>query len=316
MPRLRQDPIVKSILGITGLLLLVAFAMLALNDAGVISLSYINYRLPYFLHLGGSGGLIRLGGFDLPYLLLYPTGPVMQSLSATMVAFVVGFGLAIPMGVIRAFGLSLIKRGGPRSIAIRPLYYFVTGYAEAMRGTPAFVQILLVSAVVQRMVAPNTIGIEFWGGTLALALNTIGYQTEVFRAGFQSVGQGQVEAAKSIGMTPLQSFTHITLPQGLRLIILPLTNEWIGLFKASALLYYIAVPEAMWAAFHLSYIDAKPIEAFLMVSLYYLVIMVPLSKVITYLEKKNRIPGLGTVEPARKRWTRPGAPAARAVPAK
>ncbi len=278
-----------------------------MGDAGWIDLPYINRRLPYFLHLDGGTAAFDLFLVRVPFTILFPAGPVMVSLASTMVAFVIGFALAIPMGMLRAFGPNLIRRGGPRSIAIRPVYYFVTGYDEAMRGTPAFVQILLVSAVLQRVLSGSTPNIEFWGGTLALTINTIGYQSEVFRAGFQSVSQGQIEAAKSIGMTPFRTFRHITLPQGLRLIVLPLTNEWIGLFKASALLYYIAVQEAMWAAFHLSYIDAKPLEAFLAVSFYYLLIMVPLSKVITYVEKKKRIPGLGTVEPVRKRWIRPGA---------
>ena len=311
--RLREDPLIRSIVATVGLILLVGFAVLLMGDAGWISLSYINHRLPYFLHLGGGWQSFTVAGTQIAYLVQYPVGPITLSLGATMISFVIGFGLAIPMGMLRAFGPNLIRAGGGRSLVVRPLYYFVTGYDEAMRGTPAFVQILLISAVIERVLPATTPNIEFWAGTLALTINTIGYQSEVFRAGFQSVGQGQIEAAKSIGMTPLRTFLHITLPQGLRLIVLPLTNEWIGLFKASALLYYIAVQEAMWAAFHLSYIDVKPVEAFLMVSFYYLLIMVPLSKVITYVEKKKRIPGLGTVEPVRKRWVRPGARAPSAV---
>ncbi len=306
---------VKSILGTATLLAIVALALYAMGDAGWINLPYMNRRLPYFLYLNFVPVSFGFGGLDLRFLIAYPAGPLTISLAATMIAFLVGFSLAIPIGMLRAFGPNLIRRGGSRALAIRPVYYFVTGYDEAMRGTPAFVQILLVSAVIQRILPGTTPNIAFWGGTLALTINTIGYQGEVFRAGFQSVTQGQIEAAKSVGMTPFQTFAHITLPQGLRLIVLPLTNEWIGLFKASALLYYIAVQEAMWAAFHLEYIDVKPIEAFLMVSFYYLMIMVPLSKAITYIEKKKRIPGLGTVEPVRKRWVRPSLPKPSAVSA-
>lgn len=259
-------------------MVLVALITVLLNDAGIISLAYIESRLTYFIR------------------------PVEIGLGATVVSFVIGFAVGIPMGVVRAFGPSLIRRQGRTAAIVMPLYGFVSGYVQAIRGTPVFVQILLIVAVVERLVAPGTLGIEFWGGVVALSVNTIGYQAEVFRAGFQSVGQGQVEAAKSIGMTPVQTFFHITLPQGLRLIILPLTNEWIALFKASALLWYVAVQEIMWAGYHLEYIDARPIEAFLMVSFWYLIIMIPLSKAITYLEKTKRIPGLGSAaEPARKR---------------
>jgi polar amino acid transport system permease protein len=270
--------VLRSAVGTLALLVLVALVMLVLNDVGIISLAYIQSRLTYFIR------------------------PVEIGLGATMVSFVIGFTIGIPMGVVRAFGPGIIRRRGSSAVIMAPIYGFVSSYVQAIRGTPVFVQILLIVAVVERLVAPGTLGIEFWGGVVALSVNTIGYQAEVFRAGFQSVGQGQVEAAKSIGMTPTQTFAHVTLPQGLRLIILPLTNEWISLFKASALLWYVAVQEIMWAGYHLEYIDAKPIEAFLMVSFWYLIIMIPLSKVISYVEKTKRIPGLGTpVEPTRRR---------------
>ncbi len=96
-------------------------------------------------------------------------------------------------------------------------------------------------------------------------------------------------------------------------VALALSLGWGALSPAGANAN-IAVQEAMWAAFHLEYIDARPIEAFLMVSFYYLIIMVPLSKAVTYLERKKRIPGLGTAEPVRRRWIRPPAPAPRPGP--
>src|SRR2546425_680659 len=137
---------------------------------------------------------------------------------------------------------------------------------------------------------------------LALTLNTLGYQSEVFRAGFQSVNQAQIEAAKAVGMRPRQAFVHVTLPQGLRLITLPLVNEWVALFKASALLGLVAVPELNWAAGYLgSGSRGHPIEAFIMVSAVYLAIIIPLSKAVGYWERTRRIPGLGTPEPGRVR---------------
>src|SRR5439155_8748511 len=131
-----------------------------------------------------------------------------------------------------------------------PLYGFVTGYVEGIRGTPFFVQMWLVYFVIINNL-PRQARLFELVGIVALAVNTIGYQAEVFRAGFQSVGQGQIEAAKSIGMRPTQIFVYITLPQSLRIILLPLANEWIGLFKASALLWYVAVRELMWAGNYL-----------------------------------------------------------------
>src|SRR5207302_1168913 len=138
------------------------------------------------------------------------------------------FILAIPLGLVRAFGPGAIRQGGMRAAVISPLYSIVTGYAEAIRGTPAFIQLLIVEFWVTTTFR-GVAGISFWAGVLALTLNTTGYQTEVFRAGFQSVGQGQIEAAKSIGLRPTQTFASIMFPQGIRLITLPLANEWIAL---------------------------------------------------------------------------------------
>src|SRR2546426_916025 len=132
---------------------------------------------------------------------------------------------------------------------------------------------------------------------LALTLNTLGYQAEVFRAGFQSVSQTQIDGAKAIGMRPRQVFAHITLPQGTRLITLPLLNEWLSLFKASALLGIVAVSELNWAAGYLGNNRSHPIEAYIMVSAVYLAIIIPLGKAVGYWERRHRTPGLGTAEP-------------------
>src|SRR5207237_629991 len=78
-------------------------------------------------------------------------------------------------------------------------------------------------------------------GTIALAINTGGYQAEIFRAGLQTVHSGQIEAARSIGFSRLRAMRYVVLPQALRLIIPPLTNEYIGLFKASTFLFVLGV---------------------------------------------------------------------------
>jgi polar amino acid transport system permease protein len=226
-----------------------------------------------------------------PFFLL----PAATSLFATTLSFAIGIALGIPLGLVRAFGPNMIGRRTKASLLLAAPYSFTTAYVEAIRGTPAFVQIIIVSSFVNRAFpGPDVV---LWGGILALTINTVGYQAEVFRAGFQSIGQGQIDAAKSIGMGPLQTFANITLPQSLRLILLPLVNEWISLFKASAILWYISVQELMWAAKYLGYDQVRPIEAFLMVSFVYLVIIIPLSRAMNYIERLKRIPGLGVPEP-------------------
>jgi ABC-type amino acid transport system permease subunit len=145
-------------------------------------------------------------------------------------------------------------------------------------------------------------------GLLALFLNTAGYQAEVLRGGFQSVGQGQAEAARAIGMRSAQIFRHITLPQALRLVVLPMTNEWIALFKATAILSTWPILEILLQSEQLGVNEGHPIEAFIMLAAMYLLVNVTLGKSVTYVERKTRIPGLGTPgaarEPGRSRGRR------------
>lgn len=254
----------------------ILLGLIVLNDLGEISFAFIATHWDFLLE------------------------PAATALGATIIAYLVGFTLAIPCGLIRAFGPNTIRQRGSKGALMAPIYGLVTGYAEFIRGTPAFVQILIVQAIVTSTFR-GVVGISFWSGTIALLINTTAYQTEVFRAGFQSVGQGQIEAAKSIGMRPAQTLAHITFPQGLRLIVLPLANEWIGLFKASSLMWYIGVQELLWAMEYLGTTLNHPIDAFILGSLFYLAIIIPLSRAVTYIEQKKRTPGLGVTETTTRR---------------
>lgn len=248
------------------------------------------------------------------------------SLLLTNIAFFLGFAGALPLGLIRAYGRGALRRRkqapadvlpykrarelygtgkavrvvGARKLrkaALAPAYGVASGYVEAIRGTPFYVQLFIVYYLLLPVIPRLTLlgrNQFFWIGLLALFLNTFGYQSEVLRAGFQSVGQGQVEAAKSIGLKGRQVFAHLTFPQSIRLVLLPLTNEWISLFKASTLISLIAVPELFRWSEDLGETLGHPIEGFIMVSLFYLLINIPLSRGITFIEQKKRIPGLGT----------------------
>lgn len=229
--------------------------------------------------------------------------PALLAVGVTTAAFATGFALAIPLGALRASGPggSTRRTVGSRSARVRRparrILVFggragATGYVEGLRGTPFYVQMWIVWYVAI-FTWPKFDYVYLLAGYLALTLNTTAYQAEVFRAGFQSVDRGQIEAAKSVGMRRMQVFRHLTLPQGLRLVTLPLVNEWISLFKASSILSFIAIQELMFKANDLGSNLGHPIEAFLMVGAVYLAITIPLSRVTTWLEARNRIPGLG-----------------------
>ena len=273
--RVWTEPLFKSAVGIIALLAVVVILLTVLNNIGEISFDFMATHWTFLFRYA------------------------IVSLEATVISYLVGFGLGIPMGLVRTFGPDTIRRGGLKGALAAPVYAVVTGYGEVIRGTPALVQILLIQFWVTSTFQ-GIGGVSFWAGIIALSINTTGYQTEVFRAGFQSVGQGQIEAAKSIGMRPAQTFTSITLPQGLRLITLPLANEWIALFKASSLLWLIAVQELLWGMDYLGTKLNRPVDGFILGAFVYLAILIPLSRAVTFLERSKRIPGLGVAEPQRR----------------
>lgn len=302
------------------------------------------------------GLLGTIGALDLPFIVRRWNSlwnPAWLAVSLTTTAFLLGFGTALPMGLVRAY-LSVQSRrvGGPRrgvpfrtartlwgtARALRvtaaqkarsgmraSAYGVVTGYVEAVRGTPFYVQMFLVFYFILGTYASFPLSVQssftfffnalgyppvpeqfYVAGLLALYLNTAGYQAEVLRAGFQSVGQGQAEAARAIGMRSRQIFRHITLPQALRLVVLPMTNEWIALFKATAILSTWPILEILLQSEQLGVNEGHPLEAFIMLAAMYLLVNVTLGKGITYVERKTRIPGLGTPAAATKTLPRVG----------
>lgn len=301
----------RSIVGIFALVVFAVIFILLLGQLGLLDLSFMAENWTTYAQ------------------------PAILSLWLTSLSFVLGFSGAIALGLIRAYAPRIARTAGAKSSevlsfkrarelhgsswAIRLVlrrsvrkglhlaaYGITTGYVEGIRGTPFLVQMFLVFFLVLALI-PTYPGVFIVAGLIALTINTLGYQAEVLRGGIQSVGQGQVDAAKAIGMKGRSIFAHITLPQAVRLIILPLTNEWISLFKVSTLLSIISVTELMFQTKQLGVNEGHPIEAFVMVAIIYLLIIVPLSRTITYIEARTRIPGLGvpTAGVIRPRFGRP-----------
>jgi polar amino acid transport system permease protein len=160
---------------------------------------------------------------------------------------------------------------------------FVAAYVDFVRGTPLLIQIFLV------FFALPIIGIRFdeiWAGIIALAFNTSGYIAETVRGGVGSVERGQTEAAKSIGMTHPQILAYILLPQALRPIIPPLTNELISMTKNTSLLSVISVYELTRAGQAIISVHFVPFEIYLLLALYYYAIIKSLSWLSRRLEAR------------------------------
>jgi polar amino acid transport system permease protein len=162
-----------------------------------------------------------------------------------------GLWLTLKISVLATiFGIIIGIFGGLARLSDNPALKWLTiMYIELIRGSPLLVQILIwyfvLGTVINDMLASFGIGRipAVWYAIASLACFAGAYVTEIVRAGIQSIHRGQMEAARSLGMTYSQSMVHIILPQALRRILPPLAGQFISLIKDSSLLGIIAIRE-------------------------------------------------------------------------
>jgi len=169
---------------------------------------------------------------------------------------------------------------------------FTAIYVEVFRGTPMFVQILLIHFAV----IPTIWELAFPGeqppsalfsGFVALTLNAAAYIAEIFRAGIQSIDPGQMEAARSLGMTKRMAMRLIIIPQAFLRMLPALGNEFIALLKDSSLLAVISAEELGYFAFSVAKSTFDRYPPYLTVAAIYLVLTLFLSRVVVRgLEKR------------------------------
>lgn len=154
--------------------------------------------------------------------------------------------LTFPVSVSLGFVL-----GWARVSRFRTFAWPAIVYVEFFRGMPPIVIVIFASVLGPNLFPERfqTVELGLLLGALSLAFHSAAFQAEIFRAGFQSVSTGQVEAALAIGMEPLQSMQHVILPQALRLSLPPLSNEFAVLIKDTSLMYIIAGGELFHLAF-------------------------------------------------------------------
>jgi len=158
-------------------------------------------------------------------------------------------------------------------------------YVEFVRGTPLLVQILFIYFVLP------TFGVHlpaFTSGAIALSLNCAAYTSEIFRAGVLSIDEGQIEAARALGMSDTQAMRRIILPQTFRRVVPPITNEGIALLKDSSLVSVIGLTELARTGQELASRYAAPLTIWPLVALTYLVMTFPLTRAAEYLERRWR----------------------------
>ncbi len=210
------------------------------------------------------------------------------------------------LGLIGALArIAKFEKGGLLgTIITKVLRYTSLLYVTLFRGTPLFVQIFIWHFIWSVALVNPTDGWLISGdlaahlrknygaliaGSLALSVNAGAYITEIFRAGIQSIDRGQVEAARSLGLTYPQAMRHIILPQAMRRMLPPFGNEFITLLKDSSLVSAIAVSELAFAARTVSGRYSVYEEPYYTIALIYLVLTLGMTWFFSWLEKRYAI---------------------------
>jgi polar amino acid transport system permease protein len=215
---------------------------------------------------------------------------VQDGILMTITVTTVSFLLVVVLGLIGGLG-RLSKNRFINGIA--------TLYVEVVRGVPLLVQLLAwyfaVPQLVQRLgtqlnipfmmtYRPEPVIMAIVGLTICYGA----YMSEIYRAGIQSIGKGQMEAARSLGMSQTQAMRYIVLPQAVRVILPPLGNEFISLLKDSSLVSVVGVADLTRRGREFMGQTATPIETWTVVALLYLVMTILSARVVNWIEKKTQ----------------------------
>ena len=204
----------------------------------------------------------------------------------TIRATILGFALALLLGLIA--GLMLVSHN-PIVLALSKLY------VEVVRGIPLLVIILYAGFVITPFLRDATGGrvdlSGFPGAIIGLGFGYGAYLAEVFRAGIQSIHHGQMEAARSLGMSYFQAMRHVVLPQAIRVVLPPLGNDFIAMLKDSSLISVVALPEILQQGRLWVSRTFRAFEGYNTVALFYLVMTLVLSLLVRLIERKTALPG-------------------------
>ncbi len=205
---------------------------------------------------------------------------LLQGTATTFHLTVLAIGLGLVGGLLLALG---------RVYGTSPVYWLSTAYVQFVRGTPVLVQLFLIYYGLPVFdIRLDSLTAAIFG----LGLNSAAYQAEYFRGAIQSISRGQMLAARALGMTNVQAIRYVILPQALRIVIPPWSNELIYTLKYSSVAFIIAAPELMSTGQIIASRNFRYFEVFLIVAFIYLVCVLVISKLLDLLERRIKIPGL------------------------
>ena len=196
------------------------------------------------------------------------------TLSVTAIALSFGLVFGTLLAIIRVYGNQALAR-------------LIAMYVSVIRSLPHILLLLIIYFLIARIVNLT----PFWAGSVSLAIISSAYQSEIVRGAILSVPSGQMIAARSIGMTRKQAIWHVIIPQAIRHMIPPWSNEAAIVIKDSSLVYILGFPEIMrQAQYYSGRNPTKPFNAYLAVAVVYFVLTFITNRGLDALEKRIRIP--------------------------
>lgn len=202
-----------------------------------------------------------------------------RGIGITIALTICGYLIGMTFGVV--LGLAQTSKN-------KFLYWPAKIYVDVFRGTPMLVQIYIIHAAVLPAIFGTSQG-WFISGIIALGLNSAAYNAEIFRAGIQSIDKGQMEAARSLGLSQSQAMRKVILPQAIRRMVPPLGNEFITLLKDSSLISVIAAADILYVSKVIVGTSFIVWEPYLFAAFLYLVMTLAVTKLISYIEKRYSI---------------------------
>ena len=216
----------------------------------------------------------------------------LQAFVITLELTAVGIGAGLLLGLLLAL---------TRVYANRVLSGVANVYIQFMRGTPLVIQVLVIYFGLPPYF--KAMGLKplssLAAGCIAMALNSAAYQAEYIRGAIQAISSGQMQAARSMGMTKTQAVRHVILPQALRIVLPSWSNELIYTLLYSSTVYFIGLEELSYASMKVAAKTGRVLDSYIIAGVMYLIMVVLLSRILAYAETRLRIPGLSIEERGR-----------------
>lgn len=205
------------------------------------------------------------------------------------------FAIAAVIALIWGLVLALLRQAPGRKLL--PIRFLTIAYIDIFRAVPILILILMISGGVPFLTfLPKDIRIPewfgrpdpFWYGIAALVIVYGAFSAEVYRAGIEAVPRGQVEAARSLGMSHLQAMRHVVIPQGITKIPAPMLNELISLLKDTTLISVISLSEAVLVSREVL-AERLNSSAMTLTAIFFLIIILPLARVVDKLIARSQL---------------------------